>query len=273
MKRVSIVLGLIVIFSMFGFVIAEEGSGDNDLAKIRDRAVAQARVNAHDAAKEVMDETKKALREEYAKKKEELIKEYRSKTNCDSDELESKDKIRCELFNEDFKKKIDEIPQVCRRLVGSDVDNKREACKALINDVKPCEDIEGTDKRECLMKAAGIEKRLEDEKPEVRKEKARQYVIALLGNLRARVEKNIDNIDPEEGVRIMDKIDEINKKVFEGSTKEEIKEMLDELKKMWREAMSESEPVNVDSTDDNSATDNTADGNSTGNETGGESDE
>jgi ribosome-binding protein aMBF1 (putative translation factor) len=155
------------------------------------------------------------------------------KVNCDEPE-NRRERIRCRLkehregkLNESY----DDVPEACRG-VGSE-----QSCRVLYRNLQKCYDMEGRLKDHCFKRVIGFAKaNLKDENPGERREKARDYVIALLYDLQERIEEANENgnVSDEDASAIIDLIVEIKQDILNGVTKNELKPKFQDLKSMIR---------------------------------------
>ena len=141
-----------------------------------------------------------------------------------------KDRIKCRLEN---RPERSSVPESCRTA------ENRGRCVALYNAIGKCYELNARNKDQCLKRAIGLRAKLSDDVSTERKEKTRDYVVALLYDLQERVEKanELGKLDSEESAVIIEKITEIKESIGSGVNKMEIREMMKELKSLWKESI------------------------------------
>jgi hypothetical protein len=145
-----------------------------------------------------------------------------------------KERIRCRLVHgEEYKSPEGNVPEACK-VSGEKVGH----CVALYSTLKNCYKLEGKTKDRCFKRAIGLRKAsLNDENPEGRVQKARDYIVALLYDLQERVEEASEEgkIDSDDATDLIEKIVEVKQGILNGAGKAETREMMRELKEMWGE--------------------------------------
>lgn len=162
------------------------------------------------------------------------------------DKTDREERIKCRLqyirdHKEEFVVSGNGIPEACR-----DLTNKAQ-CIQLHQLSRKCYEIKGIEKNKCFKRLIGFARaKLKDENPSERGEKARKYVVLLLYDLQEKLEKAIENekIDVEKGTEAINKIVEMKEDILAGKSKQEIKPMFQELKKIINELKEEIDSQN-----------------------------
>jgi len=152
-------------------------------------------------------------------------------------QFEHKDEIRARIV-EKYKEYNDdaEIYEACQGL------RNKGLCVAIYAQSQSCFNKEGTERDRCFKRVANFtQAKIGDEinnseNKTIARERIRHYMALILDNLQHRVDRalNASLITEDEAATLTDKIIEIKRAVVEGSSKEEVRTMLQELKEMWR---------------------------------------
>jgi len=150
-----------------------------------------------------------------------------------------RDRIKCRIQNREiYIAPTNSVPEACRdlRTPGLSAETSQGRCVAYYRVISSCYNEDSPQsKRGCLMRAAGIaNSRLADE-TENRRQKARDYTIALLYNLEERIEnKNKEGlISDETAAEGINKIVEIKRMLLQGESGATIRQKIIELKVWW----------------------------------------
>ncbi len=161
-------------------------------------------------------------------------RELITEKGCEEFEI-VKERIRCRLI-QGIEGGEGGVEEACRGL------RTQGRCVAFYATVQTCYKLEGRAKDACFKRAAGLQKQaLSEEDSKERKEKARQYIVALLYDLQERVEKAHEKgkINVDDASEIINRIVEIKKDILNGELKDKIKPEMIALKQLWRSKLNE----------------------------------
>ncbi|HLC31601.1 MAG TPA: hypothetical protein VJK51_02955 [Candidatus Nanoarchaeia archaeon] len=148
---------------------------------------------------------------------------------CD-DKTNRKDRIKCRLEAKTVVEKAKILDESCKDLVNP------ANCQSLYNRAQACYDKEGIEKDRCFLRVTGfIKKPSPSANAASNNEQRKQYAVLILYNLQQRVESlhQAGNITDEQAAALIDEIVQTKQEIQSGSTKDAIREHIQEIKRQW----------------------------------------